>query len=239
MNLIVDIGNSRTKAFLLHNEVLIREAVFISDSIVNLRKFVQQDKVDKALISSSGDIPEDLQDYLTTSFPTVFFNYLTKVPIVNHYHTPQTLGMDRLAAVVGAFELYPGEASLVIDAGTCVTYDAIDQNANYYGGNISPGVKMRCKAMHQFTARLPEIEPVDFSFDVGFDTVSSLLTGVVLGISYEIDGFIRQYERKYGGLNVILTGGDADLIARHLKGVFKINNRISLLGLNKILSYNV
>jgi type III pantothenate kinase len=227
MNLIVDVGNTRIKAFLLDNEVLIKEKVFMSDPVVNLQQFVLTDRVDKALISASGTIDND------------FIDYRTKIPIINHYRTPETLGMDRLAAVVGAFELYPGEASLVIDAGTCVTYDAIDQNGNYYGGNISPGIKMRCKAMHHFTARLPEIEPADFSFEVGFDTESSLLTGVVLGVSYEIDGFIRQYKRKYKVLNVILTGGDAKIVAKHLKTAFVINNRISLLGLNKILSYNV
>ncbi len=140
---------------------------------------------------------------------------------------------------MGANELYPGEASLVIDAGTCITYDAIDANGNYYGGSISPGLKMRGRAMHEFTAKLPLVELAEIPYDIGFDTTSSMLTGVILGACYEIEGFINQYLIKYKTLNVILTGGNAALIASYIHHPVKIDKKISLWGLNKILNYNV
>ena len=239
MNLVIDIGNSRIKAFLLAKDEVIRETVFSVDPIENISRFVAEEQVDNAMVSASGNVEVEFLNYLNTNFKTLLFDHHTKLPIRNKYRTPETLGKDRLAAVVGAFELYPSEPSLVVDLGTCVTYDAIDSDGNYYGGSISPGLKMRCKAMHHFTARLPEIEPAEIDFQVGFDTVSSLLTGVILGLSYEVDGFIQQYQRKYKELNVILTGGDADLVSKYIKSTFIINKRIALLGLNKILRNNV
>ena len=239
MNIVIDIGNTRTKAFLLNELEVVRETVFTADPVENIRRFILREQVDCVMVSASGTFAGDFRNYLMDNFKTVFFDHHTKLPIRNRYRTPETLGKDRLAAVVGAFELYPSEASLVVDLGTCVTYDAIDAEGNYYGGSISPGLKMRCKAMHHYTARLPEIEPADIEVTVGFDTASSLLTGVVLGLSYEVDGFIQQYQLKYKELNVILTGGDAELVSKYVKSAFLINKRIALMGLNKILRYNV
>lgn len=170
------------------------------------------------------------------------FLELTKelaLPIHNAYATPATLGKDRIAAAVGAFALYPFEACLIVDAGTCMTLDVIDDGATYLGGNISPGVQMRLKAMHQFTARLPHVQLEGWDKDWGNSTQTALENGGLLGAVLEIEGLINRLQQQWPNLKCLLTGGDAQALATRLNDTFIVQTDLVLLGLNKILRYNV
>lgn len=163
----------------------------------------------------------------------------TDLPIENRYATPATLGKDRLAAVVGAGGLYPGHDCLVIDAGTCMTADFISGDGIYRGGNISPGVQMRLRAMHEFTARLPEVQPDQYPDDLGNSTETALQNGGWLGAVLEIEGLQQRLRVDYPRLTTLLTGGDAELLAKRLKSKIFVHSNLVLVGLNKILEYNV
>ena len=164
----------------------------------------------------------------------------TPLPIDNRYRSPETLGKDRLAAVVGAYQLFPGASCLIVDAGSCITFDLLEGGGIYRGGNIAPGIAMRLRAMHAFTARLPAV-PVDAG-DTGWlgdTTESAMRRGAQLGAALEIEGYIALCSAQIGRINVILTGGDADFLAKKLKSKIFVNHHLVLRGLNKILNYNV
>jgi type III pantothenate kinase len=147
--------------------------------------------------------------------------------------------MDRLAAVAGAHELYPHQNMLVIDAGSCITYDIVDRHGNYFGGNISPGLRMKLKALNTFTAKLPLIELHDPESFIGIDTASSILSGVVFGTVSEIEGLISLYRKKFADLQVILCGGDAAFFESKIKQHIFVVPQLVLIGLNSILEHNV
>jgi type III pantothenate kinase len=161
------------------------------------------------------------------------------LPIINSYATPETLGVDRLASVCGARTLFPTEASLVIDSGTCITYDFIDADGVYKGGAIAPGLSMRLRAMHEFTARLPLVEVNENAILIGNSTVSCIQSGALNGMIAEIEGTISRYQVHYPQLRVILCGGDTHFFENNLKGtIFAVQNLV-LRGLNSILLHNV
>jgi len=163
---------------------------------------------------------------------------ITPVPLKNKYHTPATLGYDRLAGAVGASKLFPGKDALVVDMGTCINYECVTAAGEYLGGAISPGMRMRFRALHEFTGKLPLIndhfQPESF---VGQDTTTSLLSGVMNGILQEVDGVIAQYRLRYNDLQVILTGGDADYFGKYLKNQIFAQPDLVLLGLLEILHF--
>jgi type III pantothenate kinase len=161
------------------------------------------------------------------------------LPVVNLYATPLTLGVDRLAGVCGAQQIFPLQHCLVIDAGTCITYDFLDKEGKYYGGGISPGLKMRFQAVHTFTAKLPLVTPKGHVPLIGNSTESCIQSGVVNGVLAELDGIIDQYGKKFEGLRVILCGGDAMFFENQLKASIFASPELVLIGLNSILNYNV
>jgi type III pantothenate kinase len=161
------------------------------------------------------------------------------MPLKILYKTPATLGVDRLAAACGARALFPLQHCLTIDAGTCVTFDFIDMDGNYYGGAISPGMNMRFQALHTFTARLPLVSPAGEANLIGDSTESSIRSGVINGLAAEIDGIIHQYQLKFEGLRAILCGGDALFFENKLKASIFASPELVLVGLNSILIYNV
>ncbi len=169
----------------------------------------------------------------------VLLDHHTLIPIENLYETPETLGRDRLAAVIGANALYPKALSIVIDAGTCITFDIIN-NAQYLGGNISPGIRMRAQAMHDYTGLLPNVDIAYHADFIGKNTEQALQNGAVLGTIFEIDSFIASIIDKYKveDINVILTGGDADFLAKHVKSKIFVEENIVLMGLHEILKHN-
>jgi type III pantothenate kinase len=166
-------------------------------------------------------------------------DYRLPVPVTNGYATPETLGMDRLAAVVGATALHPGRPCLVVDLGTCITYDLVDAAGYYHGGGISPGLRMRFRAMHTFTARLPLIEPEPHAALIGTSTRTAMQSGVVNGLVAELEGMMSRYGAQFPPLTTILCGGDALFFETQLKGIIFVVPELVLLGLNRILLYNV
>jgi type III pantothenate kinase len=162
------------------------------------------------------------------------------VPVVNLYQTPHTLGMDRLAAAIGAHALHGGQPLLVMDAGTCLTYDFVDQEGRYHGGGISPGLHMRFRALHHFTAKLPELQPAEGEVAlVGGSTAEAIQSGVVLGMVAEIGGMVGLYAQAHPGLQVLMCGGDAAFLAKKVKHPIFVSQTLVVTGLNAVLSYNL
>jgi len=241
VNLVIDIGNSFTKTAVFNNRKLTDTAVFKTIDEAAVRRF---GNFDHAIVSSVDKDIRPLEEYLRSRSSYLRFHTGMFPPIVNHYKTSETLGLDRFAAVIGASALYPHENNLVIDAGTCITYDFIDENRNYRGGSISPGLAMRFKAMHQFTERLPLIEPdLEFTDSFGLDTASAMRSGVQQGMFNEVLGFINSYRDNYPQLQIILCGGDVKLFDTRLKNsIFahsvKIEPHLVLIGLNEVIHHH-
>ncbi|UII28675.1 type III pantothenate kinase [Fulvivirga maritima] len=168
-----------------------------------------------------------------------FLEYNLPLPFTIDYKTPQTLGRDRVAGVAGGQYIFPNANTLVIDLGTCITYDIIDAKNVYHGGGISPGLKMRFKSLHNFTAKLPLIEPTNDFELIGQSTKESILSGVINGMISEIDGIIRMYTDKFAHLQIIMCGGDAKFFENRIKANIFVAPELVLTGLNRILLYNV
>lgn len=191
------------------------------------------------IISSVVDYPAELDRLLRTRFKSLFLDPSTPLPIKNIYKTPETLGKDRLAAAVAAWYNYPGKNLLIIDAGTALTMDLVNIRGEFVGGAISPGMEMRFKALHTFTGRLPLVTNKDIGFLTGTTTQDSISSGVINGITCEIDGIIDEYRKVHPGLLVIFGGGDSIFLLKRLKNsIFALSNPV-LNGLNIILNYNI
>ena len=238
MNLIFDIGNSDTKMAIFDGRKKITSFRTKELSCERLHKKMSQYHIDKAIVCSVRNIPDFIFDLLTVNIPVIHvLSHESRLPFRIEYETPETLGPDRIAAVAGAYELFKGEKVLIIDAGSAITYDFLSVKS-YKGGNISPGLKMRFKALHKFTGKLPLVNP-DLKFkSPGKNTTEAITAGVITGVIYEINEYIRTFEKKHVGLKVILSGGDGE----YLKG--KINHQVTYMpdivvdGLNFILEYN-
>ena len=240
MNLAIDIGNTRTKLGFFKNGRLRKKMYWEDDSLDKLEALLSNQKVKNIICSTVKTVDLPFENKLKQNRFYIRLEADTTLPIQNKYRTPKTLGKDRLAAVAGAYTLYPGACSLVIDAGTCITYDVIDAEGNFLGGNIVPGLEMRWKAMNHFTAKLPLVSKKRFSRkDIGKDTLSALQIGGALGTTLEMDAWIEYFKQEYDVLNTILTGGDGDYFAKRLKSKIFANSNLVLIGLNKILQHNV
>lgn len=239
MNLIIDIGNTRSKLGLFRANQLEQKEVRDKLTVTWLKVFCQKNKVQNVVLAATGVVPRAVEKYLKQHFNYLRLSHRTPLPVTNLYQTPKTLGRDRIAGAVGALDQFPGKNCLIIDAGTCITYDFLDADANYHGGGISPGMRMRLKAMNAFTAKLPLVKAEEHPQLIGDTTETSLQSGGQLGAVMEVEGFIRRYKNDFGKINVILTGGDADFFANNLKSKIFVNSNLVLFGLNKILTYNV
>lgn len=240
-HLVIDIGNSRTKVAIFDDQKLIRTEVEEHLSVELLAEYLKDSTIQQSVISSVKDEIKDLEKLLDAQTEYVRFSASLKNGLINEYKTPETLGLDRLAGVIGAKVLFPGKNCLVIDMGTCITYDAIDKEGTYRGGSISPGLNMRLQAMREFTGRLPLIELADYERLFGDDTKTSMLSGVVNGTYSEIIGFIEQYKAQYSELQVILCGGDANFFDTRLKNsifahTLKTQPDLVLIGLNEVIN---
>ena len=237
-NLVIDIGNTCTKVALFKRNEIVYAQQFTEPKIDILDNLLSRDKPDKVIISSVKKEKEEWEIVLKEKIPLVYFNAEMTTGIINHYLTPKTLGFDRLAAVIGASHLYPGKNVLIIDGGTCITYDFVDAGANYYGGSISPGLNMRYKALNNYTAGLPLVkESSAFDAAYGNDTQSAILSGVQNGLKYELMGFIETYKKNEQEFKIILTGGDSIFFDTLLKNsifapYIKIEPYLVLEGLN-------
>ncbi|MES3016307.1 MAG: type III pantothenate kinase [Bacteroidota bacterium] len=240
-HLVIDIGNSRTKIAIFDDQELVKTDVVEHLGEDQLRNYLKESIIQQSIISSVKDEIEVLEKILAKQTNYIRFSAILNNRINNQYKTPETLGLDRLAGVIGAKALYPKDSCLVIDLGTCITYDAIDKNNVYRGGSISPGLKMRLSAMHQLTGRLPLIPLNQFDGLEGSDTETSMLSGVVNGAFLEMTGFIEQYNDRYSDLQVILCGGDANFFDTRLKNsifahTLKTEPDLVLIGLNEVIN---
>jgi type III pantothenate kinase len=238
MNLIVDIGNSTTKLAIFDGGKKLSVSRINDLKCEELEKVLSGLKIQKAIISSVRMIPPFVTDILSTNISQIhLLSYNSKLPFRIDYDTPKTLGTDRIAGVSGAFSLFPGCDLLVIDAGTAITYDYLSEGV-YMGGNISPGLNTRFRALNSFTGRLPMVTLAENFTNPGKNTTDSILSGVITGVTYEINEYIRTFEKKSTDYKVLLTGGDGG----YLKD--KINHQVAYMpdividGLNYILEYN-
>lgn len=237
MNVVIDLGNTRVKAALFEGDVLIKKIAF--DSVSDLHKFLESNPFENGIISSVSDSAQESLDRLTVSNKKFYLSTQLPLPIQIKYQTSKTLGVDRIAAVCGALSFFPKKDCLIIDAGTCINYEFLDADGNYLGGAISPGIEMRFKAMHTFTARLPLIKPKADAELTGTTTESCMQSGVMNGASHEINGIIEQYLNKYPSLSILLCGGDAPFFENKLKPTIFVAPDLVFVGLNRILSHNV
>ena len=240
MNLAVDFGNTHIKYALFSdnelNEFHVAEysAPPVFESIINVNK-IKNSIVSSVLNQCPGFISvlRERTNYLE-------FTFQTKIPVKNLYKTAHTLGSDRLAAAIGAQKLFPDKNILVIDAGTCIKYNFINARNEYIGGAISPGINMRFKALNYYTGMLPLVE-ADFSFDIltGITSNESILSGVLNGTLFEVEGVINEYKKQYPDLILVLTGGDSIFFEKRLKTPIFADHHLILKGLNEIIQYNV
>jgi type III pantothenate kinase len=237
--LVIDFGNTLIKMAIFKNDDIVEMVTLknFDENIVN--ELITKHPARHAIISSVVILPDEVLKFLSTKFDLTDLNHKTPIPISNKYKTPETLGKDRLAVAVAANSMFPGQPCLVIDAGTCITFDIVDAGGVYHGGGISPGINMRFKALHTFTQRLPLVKHQKFESLSGTTTEESILSGVLIGTVAEVDGIISMYQNKYEALNIIVTGGDLNFFAKKLKSnIFAVPNLV-LKGLNEILSFNV
>lgn len=243
-NLVLDIGNTRTKMALFEGSALVEQKYVESLQADDIESICKQFCVKKCIASVVGKEP-DFERILPDSLKS-FFHRLTaksKMPIKIDYDTPGTLGMDRVAAAAGAVGMSPGKPLLVIDAGSCITIDFVDENAVYHGGAILPGLRMKFRSLHDYTQALPlvdaDLAAIGDCHVAGRNTEQSILAGVATATLYEIRGFIEHYEKAYSGIKVFLTGGDSVFFAnKYIFPNFAVPALV-LWGLNNILEMNV
>ena len=241
MILVIDVGNTRIKAAVFEDATLFEIFVFskieLQKNIENiLKKF---EKITDLIVSSVGDVEKQSFLAYNNILKVHFLSHEDSFPFHNCYATPKTLGIDRMVLAAGATLQFPSQNRLVIDAGTCVTYDFIDEENNYLGGAIAPGLRLRYESLHNFTAKLPLLSlesPKDF---IGTSTSESIHSGVVNGFVYEIDGFIDEYKARYSNFIIILTGGDTDFLAKRLKNTIFANSNFLLESLNQTFQYKI
>lgn len=236
MNLAVDLGNTRAKAGVFEREQLVESLSFSREE--ELLAFIHTQQPDGMIISSVSRQAQTLSQKISDKIPRLIFEPTMPLPLTNLYGTPQTLGADRLAAVVGARQFRPQGACLVIDAGTCITYDVLTAEDEYLGGAISPGLEMRFKALHTFTARLPQEEAVLQTPLTGSNTRESIRSGIIHGTAAELEGMIRRYAEQWPSLQILICGGNAKFFESKIKADIFVVSELVLIGLNKILRYN-
>ena len=240
MNLIIDVGNTLLKLAVFEADELLFKKTIDKKEFLNVLSKVSEayDEIDNCIISSVGSFTKQQYKKLNDTYFPLVLSHETKVPFVNKYATPESLGVDRIALVSAAESFYPNENVLIIDAGSCITYDFLNDKNEYLGGAISPGVAMRYHALHDKTSNLPHLELNKPKEIIGDTTFSSIHSGVVNGVLYEIAGFIESYKSNYKDLTVILTGGDAHFLRDSLKSDIFANSNFVLEGLNFILEHN-
>ncbi|WP_420575057.1 type III pantothenate kinase [Kordia sp.] len=241
MNLIVDAGNTYVKVAVFQEDKMLSHESFKKELFQKkiLKILKEYAEINKMITSSVTKLSDDTKQFLANLEIEVHkLTHKTPVPFQNNYATPETLGVDRIALMVAAVVQYPKQNVLVIDAGTCITYDFKTHEEIYLGGGISPGIQLRYKTLNLLTANLPLLKPEMPENYIGNSTESAIHSGVTLGTITEIDGIIGRYKEQFEHLTVILTGGDANFLAKRLKNTIFANSKFLLQGLNNVLEYN-
>ena len=240
MNLIVDVGNTLVKFAVFQEDELLEKLTVELSEFEKAQEKISKNypKIQKCMLASVGRLPKEVVINLERQYKVLILDSHLKFPFQNLYKTPTTMGVDRMALVAASVRLYPDQNVLTIDAGSCITYDFITKKKEYLGGAISPGIRLRYKSLHNFTANLPLLNTEMPQALIGDSTTGAIHSGVVHGIIKEIDGVIDEYREKYSDLTVILTGGDANFLSKQLKNSIFANSNFLLEGLNFILEYN-
>jgi type III pantothenate kinase len=241
MILTIDIGNTRVKSAVFENNTEIETGFFLHQEFHNTIENIlnKYDKIKILVVASVGKIEKEAFSDFSNRIVIHFIEREQQFPFQNLYATPKTLGIDRMVLVSGAVLAYPNQSRLVIDAGTCVTYDFIDQNNHYLGGAISPGIRLRYESMHNYTSKLPLLTITEPENVVGNSTNESLHSGVINGLSFEIEGYIDALKNKNKNFIIILTGGDANFLAKRLKNTIFANSNFLLQSLNHLYQYQI
>lgn len=241
MKLVLDLGNTNKKICVFQEGRLVHLEISDQLSLRTLKEVMgNYPEITDGIMASVVTIPAYLKNYLEQQLTRfIELNNRTSIPVVNKYKTPGRLGKDRLACAVAGASMFGGFPVLVVNAGTCLTYDFVTAAREYLGGSISPGIRMRFKALHTFTEKLPLVDLAENVPLIGSDTDDSISSGVVNGVVEEIKGVVRLYRQHYPNLQVVLSGGDAEYLDKHMKiRIFAFPN-IVLLGLYEILEYNL
>lgn len=242
-NLVIDIGNTNCKLAVFDGKTLVNFQVLKHIVPAELIRIIKQYSVSNSSVSSVGEDLQEVIDVLKSSTNYIHFSTNINTGIKNHYQTLATLGLDRWAKVIAAGSYYPEQNCLMIDAGTCITYDLLNSNNEYFGGSISPGIDMRFKALHHFTGRLPLMKwSHEEEIPNGTDTGSAIKNGVLQGVINEVEGFISSYNKENKGLTVLLTGGNAAFLLEQLKNSIFAPQIIHdpylvLKGLNEVIAF--
>jgi type III pantothenate kinase len=241
MILALDIGNTRIKAAVFEGSTLMETFVFLNNELQkNIENILNKyKKITNLVVSSVSDVEKTTVIGFENVIKIHFVSNKDAFPFENCYETPLTLGNDRLVLATGATLQFPKQNRLVIDAGTCVTYDFINDENKYLGGAISPGLRLRYEALHNYTSKLPLLTIGNSEDFIGKSTSKSIHSGVINGLVYEIDGFIDEYKAKYSNFIIILTGGDSEFLAKRLKNTIFANSNFLLESLNQTFQYKI
>ncbi len=239
MLLTIDVGNSRIKVAVFEHNKQVDFFIFeTNEALKNFENIFQKyPNLQKIILSSVGKLEKEVVDFIQNRFPTEIIDHKSKFPFTNLYATPETLGIDRMVLAAGATLMYPNQNRLIIDAGTCITYDFVNAENEYLGGAISPGIKIRYKSLNNYTSKLPLLTLSEDFEIIGNSTKSAIHSGVINGVIFEIEGFISQYSLKNQDLTIILTGGDAEFLAKRLKSTIFANSNFLLESLNLLSLY--
>lgn len=238
MDLVLDVGNNRTKMGLFGASGIIRSGTVATGDLPSLLEFIASDRPSAVAIGSTAKVDHDLLEAMGKLAPVLVLDGSSASPLLNGYGTQATLGADRLANATAAAMHFPGRAVLVIDAGTCITYDLVNAEGTYAGGAISPGMTMRAMAMHAYSARLPNVELGGTVSEIGTTTHASLEAGIHFGILGEMREFIQRYGHERAGMAVILTGGDAPRFVNALENGIFATPFLTLEGYHALLQHH-
>jgi type III pantothenate kinase len=238
MNLIVDIGNTSTKIALFEDGMKLSVSRIKDISCAALERILTGNKIEKAIVSSVRTISPAMHDLFFSDIAYVhILTHKSKLPFSIEYETPETLGTDRIAGVAAAYHQFTGNDCLIIDSGSALTFDFLSGNC-FRGGNISPGLSMRFKALNKFTDRLPLVDRTDYFTSPGRNTKDAISAGVITGVVYEINEYIRTFESMHAEFKTILTGGDSEFLKDKIDYRIAYMPDIVIDGLNYILEYN-
>jgi type III pantothenate kinase len=236
--LCFDFGNTRKKVAFFNNADIKETQVLNDDTVETIQSLIDKYQPERSILSSVIDHNAAIETVLAAKTKFHKLNHLTKVSFTTPVGKPETIGADRLALSAAAVHFYPGKNNFIIGLGSCVTYNFINKYNEFVGGAISPGLEMRLKSLNYYTAKLPLVTADSNIPLFGYDTTTNILTGVILGMAKEIDGFIAAYNEKYGNFNVVLTGGDIVHLGSHLKSKIFADPDLIFKGLYAISELN-
>ena len=236
--MVIDIGNSFSKVGLFDKNILIEYKEFKLFSVDDIKSFFSSKTITNSIISNVSSYDKKVFEFLNMNSNLVLFDAEIKLPFKNKYGSVETIGNDRIALVSQASRLYPDENVLVIDSGSCITYDFLNDKNEYLGGGISPGLNMKLKALNNQTARLPLVKKTQIKYLIGKSTETSILSGVINGTLGEINYIIEEYKKRYKKIVIILTGGDLNFLFNHIKNGILADPKFLLSGLNLLIELN-